>query len=172
MIIIMITRNNNMKLIIDKTMIRNKIIIIEYQVRPHQCEGGSWWQSWEFQSVAARSAGGSNNNTKNNNNSGQTTTIIGSTHWTIFQISPLLSRALEGWLRSLLDWRPATRGLIHDIFSFKRIWLLKETPLILESVFHLKILPLMWSSRKRHGGKCYCIHPAEQHSLNKKVKKI
>ena len=47
--------------------------------------------------------------------------IIGSTHWTIFQISPLLSRALEGWLRSLLDWRPATRGLIHDIFSFKRI---------------------------------------------------
>ena len=45
-----------------------------------------------------------------------TTTIIGSTHWTIFQISPLLSRALEGWLRSLLDWRPATRGLIHDIF--------------------------------------------------------
>ena len=50
-----------------------------------------------------------------------TTTIIGSTHWTIFQISPLLSRALEGWLRSLLDWRPATRGLIHAIFSFKRI---------------------------------------------------
>ena len=68
MIIIMITRNNNMKLIIDKTMIRNKIIIIEYQVRPHQCEGGSWWQSWEFQSVAARSAGGSNNNNNNNNN--------------------------------------------------------------------------------------------------------
>ena len=27
-----------------------------------------------------------------------------------FQISPLLSRSLEGWLRSLLDWRPATRG--------------------------------------------------------------
>ena len=45
-----------------------------------------------------------------------TTTIIGSTHWTIFQISPLLSRALEGWLRSLLDWRPATRGFILDIF--------------------------------------------------------
>ena len=45
------------------------------------------------------------------------TTIIGSTHWTIFQISPLLSRALEGWLRSLLDWRPATRGLIQDFFQ-------------------------------------------------------
>ena len=50
-----------------------------------------------------------------------TRTIIGSTHWTIFQISPLLSRALEGWLRSLLDWRPTTRGFILDIFSFKRI---------------------------------------------------
>ena len=49
------------------------MMIIEYQVRPHQCEGGSWWQSWEFQSVAARSAGGSNNNdnNNNNNNSGQ-----------------------------------------------------------------------------------------------------
>ena len=59
-------------------------------------------------------------NINNNNNSGQmimATRIIGSTHWTIFQISPLLSRALEGWLRSLLDWRPATRGLIQDFFQ-------------------------------------------------------
>ena len=35
------------------------------------------------------------------------------------QISPLLSRALEGWLRLLLDWRSATRGFsLSSLFSF------------------------------------------------------